>query len=927
GNGGGGGGNGGGGGSWQPPVPPTVPTGIPSGGPTVVPPTATIPATATSGNLVPTGPPGLPDGGSKTSGGGSNNTGAIIGGIVGGIALICLIALLFVFARRRRRREEENLAGGGAGGDHSQYEAHHGGIPPLVPIAPIGDLDEVVKKDEKETVTHGHVTPVPVPGGPSTSTETTENHHGGSVYPVPVPGGPNSDNSTNQPSGSGGVFLIGGSSSSLSTETSHHHGKDILIGSAVAGAIIGAAIIVSTGTTLIRNNHHHTTTTCAFGGGTLTPAEQASNKNQITIKLSIMRYECSDASAAIPSAAVGTVMFSKFKMLAASDVNTEDTAYLHVEETKAPMPCCTLKWMKTEFQWKRKAGMLQHLKSDRYITDLYTLYSLPAFAEYRYVSVLGSFSCTLESYMLTQKLDSLLIHQLTLVLSDALHWCHDHHVVHLNVHPSSFYLSSIPSANGTNTSNQLIWKLWNFDHARFVGESVDTAAMTMTYAAPKIWNGHKSKTDSDVQSAVSMDHWSLGLILYKLHVGKPYFVNAVNAELQLTTDEVAHFQVHLDSIKEQDAKVTIRGLLEVDIEKHYTHETLHEVIGTVTAGNGVKVVDSGSGSGSGSEESSASSSVLVLGKTQAGKSTFIKFVKNYADQQYTIDERLLGTRIKSKTQMPVPFVVKTDLQSYEVIDATGTRIDIGSLGDKYQDPDDYVDALNDRNMTLKPVSHNPVSSLPPRHVQITFLDTPGVEDTNGRDAEHAVRIIDAMTEMKSFNLIIIIITCKDPPSKAHQLAFNYYSRVIQTFQDHHSNIVFLYMHVEYEKCHHHNANHLSLMELRHKAFSQLLRCQGSYNLEDVSKAAIELYPIPAVVLDTSPSNLQRIRNIIHPDELNQAQRKRLLEISRMILKQGQGLRDCSYATMISSEGSNTHEGSASTQNAGDEDGIPEKICY
>ncbi|KAF8948033.1 hypothetical protein BGZ52_007231, partial [Haplosporangium bisporale] len=194
---------------------------------------------------------------------------------------------------------------------------------------------------------------------------------------------------------------------------------------------------------------------------------------------------------------------------------------------------------------------------------------------------------------------------------------------------------------------------------------------------------------------------------------------------------------NLDGIKEQDAEVAISGLLEVDIEKRYTHETLHEVIGAVIAGNGVKVVDSGSGSGSDSEESSASSSVLVLGKTQAGKSTFIEFVKNYADQQYTIDERLLGTRIKSKTQMPVPFVVKTDLQAYEVIDATGTRIDIGSLGDKYQDPDDYVDALNDRNITLKPVSHNPVSSLPPRHVQITFLDTPGVEDTNGRDAEHA----------------------------------------------------------------------------------------------------------------------------------------------------------------------------------------------
>lgn len=341
--------------------------------------------------------------------------------------------------------------------------------------------------------------------------------------------------------------------------------------------IPGGAIIVGAGATLIGNNHHTTTTTRVVGGGTLTPAEQAANKTQITLKLSIMRYERADASAAIPSAAVGTVMFSKFKMLAAGDVNIEDTAYSHVEETKAPMSRRTLKWMKTEAHWKREAGMLQHLKSDRYIADLYTLYSLPTFAEYRYVSVLGSFSRTLESYMLTQKLNSLQIRQLTLALSDALRWCHEHHVVHLNVRPSSFYLDGVPGADGTNASGQLIWKLWNFGHARFVGESVDTAVTTVTYAAPEILNGRKSKTDSNVLSAVSMDRWSLGLILYELHVGKPYFVNAADAELQLTTDEGARFQVALDGVKEQDAKVAIRGLLEVDVEKRYTHETLREV--------------------------------------------------------------------------------------------------------------------------------------------------------------------------------------------------------------------------------------------------------------------------------------------------------------------------------------------------------------
>ncbi|KAG0034833.1 hypothetical protein BGZ81_002926, partial [Podila clonocystis] len=338
--------------------------------------------------------------------------------------------------------------------------------------------------------------------------------------------------------------------------------------------------------------------------------------------------------------------------------------------------------------------------------------------------------------------------------------------------------------------------------------------------------------------------------------------------------------------------------------------------------HGIKTVNSEKGCGSGSDESSASSSVLVLGKTQAGKSTFIEFVKNYANQQYAIDESRLGARFRSKTRMPVQFVVKTDLRAYEVFDANNARIDIGSLGDQYQDPDDYLDALNNRNTTLKSVPHDPASSLPPRDVEITFLDTPGVEDTSGRDAEHAKRIIDAMTLMRSFNLIIIIINCEETPSKTHQLAFNYYSKVIHRFQGHHSNIVFLYTHVQYEKCHHSNVDHLAVMKLRHKAFSQLFRCQGSYNPEDVSKAAVETYPMynidfdkrqrpitkcmrlmtlreiltrvvnsPAVALDTSASNLQKIQAITHPDELNHTLRKKLSEMMQAILEQGQGSQD------------------------------------
>ncbi|KAG0352136.1 hypothetical protein BG005_008385 [Podila minutissima] len=303
-------------------------------------------------------------------------------------------------------------------------------------------------------------------------------------------------------------------------------------------------------------------------------------------------------------------------------------------------------------------------------------------------------------------------------------------------------------------------------------------------------------------------------------------------------------------------------------------------------------------------------SVLMFGKTQVGKSSFIEFVKSYADPEYKIDNSCIGTGLRSKTETPVEFVVKSNLPVYEVVDSSDTRIDIGTLGYKYVDPEDYLDALNDRKATLRPVPHNPGSL--PRFVEITLLDMPGIEDTNGRDVEHAPKIIEAMAKMQSLNLIIVIINCKDTPS------------------------------------------HLSVMELRHKALSQLFRCQGSYSRDDISKAMIELYPMynielkerqrpitqcmrlttlreilsqvvnkPPVILDTSSSNLQRIEGIPHPDKLNKMHRKQILETTRAILEDQE---PCADVLVMASEGPMAQEDNPN--NTGDDGRVADQsICY
>ncbi|KAF9272433.1 hypothetical protein BGZ68_002408, partial [Mortierella alpina] len=104
-----------------------------------------IPNNIASSSLLPSDTPGAV----KTDDDGSRmNTGAIIGGVLGCLALILLVACCFIFARRRRRRQEEEHGAGGIGGaGHSEYTSGHtssGSIPPLAPVGPIGDLDQVI---------------------------------------------------------------------------------------------------------------------------------------------------------------------------------------------------------------------------------------------------------------------------------------------------------------------------------------------------------------------------------------------------------------------------------------------------------------------------------------------------------------------------------------------------------------------------------------------------------------------------------------------------------------------------------------------------------------------------------------------------------------------------------------------------------------
>ncbi|KAF9301876.1 hypothetical protein BGZ74_006149 [Mortierella antarctica] len=246
-------------------------------------------------------------------------------------------------------------------------------------------------------------------------------------------------------------------------------------------------------------------------------------------------------------------------------------------------------------------------------------------------------------------------------------------------------------------------------------------------------------------------------------------------------------------------------------------------------------------------------SVLIMGKTQAGKSTLVEHIKNYANPNYNIDTTLLGNGNVSKTRVPRTFLVESTLPVYEVYKiATGETISLDNLSAKFDYHEDYHEFVI----------------------------------TSESDTAHAINIISEVINTRTFNLIVITVSYKSPVLEQQQLALEYYANV---FKGLHSRIVFLHTHVDYTEIHHTNKVHHTNMDMKNKALSKMFRRHESevffdeenfqeypsFTIDMVSKKRpvisclirntireiLKMATGPAVQLDTSIQNIERIRDI------------------------------------------------------------------
>ncbi|KAK3820262.1 MAG: hypothetical protein J3Q66DRAFT_168723 [Benniella sp.] len=140
--------------------------------------------------------------------------------------------------------------------------------------------------------------------------------------------------------------------------------------------------------------------------------------------------------------------------------------------------------------------------------------------------------------------------------------------------------------------------------------------------------------------------------------------------------------------------------------------------------------------------------ILLLGPSQAGKSTFLEYVKQYAKPSYTIDNKRIGSGNVSETQEPHVDVVTTDLPIYKLFVKGGDEFDASGLIDE-KSFKRFLVFDDDLELRSVEVLGSPM-------VQFRIIDTPGLNDTNGDDIKNIARTFSTLSEVGYLNMIIIL---------------------------------------------------------------------------------------------------------------------------------------------------------------------------
>ncbi|KAJ6257429.1 hypothetical protein Dda_8320 [Drechslerella dactyloides] len=136
--------------------------------------------------------------------------------------------------------------------------------------------------------------------------------------------------------------------------------------------------------------------------------------------------------------------------------------------------------------------------------------------------------------------------------------------------------------------------------------------------------------------------------------------------------------------------------------------------------------------------------VLVVGETQQGKSTLVRNLLEYAKMPEA--DVKVGNGNRACTINPQDYEMEVPLRSYHLEDHIGNNLKV--------DKDSYSDLIDFGEDDAKVVQDLPDDQI--ETVKFRFLDTPGLNDSEGRDMELMAGILGKAAEMEYVNAVIYV---------------------------------------------------------------------------------------------------------------------------------------------------------------------------
>ncbi|KAF8957026.1 hypothetical protein BGZ46_002275 [Entomortierella lignicola] len=199
--------------------------------------------------------------------------------------------------------------------------------------------------------------------------------------------------------------------------------------------------------------------------------------------------------------------------------------------------------------------------------------------------------------------------------------------------------------------------------------------------------------------------------------------------------------------------------------------------------------------------------IVLLGQTQAGKSTFLQGIRKYADPDCIIDDSLIGNGNQSCTSEVKMQEVDTNFSQYHVYKTEDEKVERRSVfsyfslfgrsgANKKLDVKSFLDcslqeyrARIDQSDGLE-IRQDEISNCSDCTVRI--FDTPGLEDTNHQDERNVSGILTTLSKEKAVHLVLLVISRGTPLTPGLQEALNTYSKIFSAM-----NGLFLIIHTQF----------------------------------------------------------------------------------------------------------------------------------